>query len=209
MLSKPTVVTKYLSKLDSLYVEHKIYRRLNDIVHAFSKAHQSEYPPLITEFNKLDNEKYRYMVAAHNQCNWSPPQGAYAWYPRIEKAGQTITYWKSRLARLRIPTPQPPFEASIRVRHSIIDDDTTDITILKTKIQQAWTTLLEIQKNSITIRDQHLNDLADKYATNYGWTKETALRQMQLWEESRQMSKKLRWYIEMPPRVASASKRSP
>ena len=135
------------------------------------------------------------MIAAHNQCNWSPPQGAYAWSPRLEKAGQTITYWKSRLARLRIPTPQPPFEASIRTRHSIVDDDTTDIIVLKANIQNAWATLRDIKKNSITIRDQHLSDLADKYVTNYGWAQEAALRQMQQWEASRQMAKKLRWYI--------------
>ena len=54
VLSKPIVVAKYLSKLDALYVEHKIYSRLHDIVHAFSEAHQCEYPPLIVEFNKLE-----------------------------------------------------------------------------------------------------------------------------------------------------------
>ena len=92
VLSKPTVVTKYLSKLDSVYTEHKIYHRVDDIVDAFSAASPSEYPPLIAAFNRLDKEKCRYMVAAHSQCNWSPPQGAYAWSPRLEKAGQTITY---------------------------------------------------------------------------------------------------------------------
>ena len=95
VLSKPTVVAKYLNKLDALYIEHKIYSRLHDIVHSFSIASKSEYPPLIAAFNKLDSEKCRYIVAAENQCNWSPPQGAYAWSPRLEKAGQTITYWKS------------------------------------------------------------------------------------------------------------------
>ena len=180
VLSKPTVVAKYLGKLNSLYIKHKIYTRLDDIVDAFSAASPSEYPPLIAEFNRLDKEKCRYMVAAHNQCNWSPPHGAYAWSPRLEKAGQTITYRKSRLARLRIPTPQPPFEQSIRVKHSIVDDDTHDITVIKHNILLAWANLRAIQKDSITIRDQHLHDLAEKYATNYGWTKETALRQMRL-----------------------------
>ena len=46
VLSKPTVVAKYLNKLDALYIEHKIYSRLHDIVHSFSIASKSEYPPL-------------------------------------------------------------------------------------------------------------------------------------------------------------------
>ena len=76
VLSKPTVVAKYLGKLNSLYIENKIYTRLDDIVDAFSAAIPSEYPPLIAAFNRLDEEKWQYMVAAHSQCNWSPPQGA-------------------------------------------------------------------------------------------------------------------------------------
>ena len=120
--------------------------------------------------------------------------GTFKWWSRggDAKARQStlpITYWKSQLARLRIRTPQPPFERSIRVRHFIADNTTTVITVLKHNIHLAWANLREIQKDSITIRDQHRNDLADKYATNYGWTKETALRQMRLWEESRQMAK--------------------
>ena len=90
--SKPSVVTKYLRKLDSLYIEHEIYQRLECLVIAFHTNVPTDYPPLITAFNKLDNEKCRYMEAAHSQCNWSPPQGAYAWSPCLERARQTITY---------------------------------------------------------------------------------------------------------------------
>ena len=71
------------------------------------------------------------MRAAESACNWSPPQGVYQWSPKLEKAGQLITYWKSRLSRIRIPVPPPPFETSIKKRLSIEDDNSTDIVTIK------------------------------------------------------------------------------
>ena len=124
-----------------------------------------------------------------------PPQGAYKWSPRLEQAGQTITFWKSRLSRVRIPVPPPPFELSIKARLSINDDNTNDIAIIRTHISNAWKNLREIQKNSVVIRDQHLLDLASKYADKCGWTEENAVNQIRTWEAARRMAKKLRWYI--------------
>ena len=94
-MSKPSVVTKYLNKLDVLYKEHNIYTRLDALVASFICAKPHQYTPLIIKFNLMDAEKCRYMEAAHKLCNWSPPQGAYAWSPKLERVGQTITYWKS------------------------------------------------------------------------------------------------------------------
>ena len=99
-----------------MYVNHKILQRIQALVLLFENETTSDYTRLIIEFNKLDDEKNRYARAAENHCNWSPPQGAYAWSPKLEKAGQTITYWKSRLSRLHIPVPHPPFELSIETR---------------------------------------------------------------------------------------------
>ena len=74
------------------------------------------------------------MRAAESACNWSPPQGVYQWSPKLEKAGQLITYWRSRLSRIRIPVPPPPFETSIKKRLSIEDNNSTDIVTIKTYI---------------------------------------------------------------------------
>ena len=83
---------KYLDKLEQLFVDHKILQRIHALVLLFETNTTSDYTQLIIEFNKLDDEKNRYARAAESYCNWSPPQGAYAWSPKLEKAGQTITY---------------------------------------------------------------------------------------------------------------------
>ena len=52
-----------------------------------------------------------------------------------------------------------------------------------------------VQQDGIKIRDQHLDELAAKYADKHGWSKETAIQQIRLWEVARQMSSTLQWYI--------------
>lgn len=66
---KPSVVYKDLTKLDTLYLEHRIYQPIDDPVDAFCTANTHEYPQLVTKFNNIDEEKCRYMKAAYNQCN--------------------------------------------------------------------------------------------------------------------------------------------
>ena len=56
-LSKPSVVKKYLDKLEQLYVDHKILQRIQALVLQFENKTTSEYTRLIIEFNKLDDEK--------------------------------------------------------------------------------------------------------------------------------------------------------
>ena len=53
----------------------------------------------------------------------------------------------------------------------------------------------QAEQHIIKIRDQHLDELATKYADKYGWSKETAIQQIRLWEVARRMSFKLQWYI--------------
>ena len=91
-LSKLTIVTKYLYKLEQLFVDYKILQRIQNLVLLFKNKTTNDYTQLIFKFNQLDEEKNRYTRAAESHCNWSPPQGAYAWSPRLEKSGQTITY---------------------------------------------------------------------------------------------------------------------
>jgi len=73
-LSKPSVVKKYLDKLEQLFNDHKILQRIQDLVLLFENNTTTDYTHLIAEFNKLDEEKNRYARAAEIYCNWSPPR---------------------------------------------------------------------------------------------------------------------------------------
>lgn len=56
---------------------------------------------IFNKFDKLNQERIRYMRAAENFAGLSPPNGMYEWSTFLEKAGITVTYWKLWLNLLR------------------------------------------------------------------------------------------------------------
>lgn len=71
-ISKPYIVNKHLTKLDSLYIEHRIYQRMDKLVDSSSTTKTHEYPPLITKFNHLDSKNAgiwkQYIISALPGC---------------------------------------------------------------------------------------------------------------------------------------------
>lgn len=76
-MSKPSVVTKYLDKLEHLFIEHKLLQRIQELVLQFENNTTNDYTQPIIQFNQLDEENTRYTHAAESYCNWSLPHGAY------------------------------------------------------------------------------------------------------------------------------------
>ena len=72
-MSKPTVVKKYLDKLEELYAKYRMLQRIQVLIKQFDITPEANYTPLIEKFNQLDEEKTRYTRAAENHCNGSPP----------------------------------------------------------------------------------------------------------------------------------------
>ena len=56
-ISKPSVVKKYLDKLEMLFTEHKILQRVLNLVCQLKNSQTHDYTDLIIQFNKLDEEK--------------------------------------------------------------------------------------------------------------------------------------------------------
>ena len=55
-MSKPTVVKKYLDKLEELYAKYRMLQRIQVLIKQFDITPEANYAPLIEKFNQLNEE---------------------------------------------------------------------------------------------------------------------------------------------------------
>lgn len=70
----------------------------------FEASNESIKDKYFTNFDRLDQERIRYMRAAANFAGLSLLNGVYKWSSSLEKVGKTLTYWKLLLNLLRSRT---------------------------------------------------------------------------------------------------------
>ena len=139
LLSHRDIVLKYITKLESLYKEHRIMPRLDKIRLQIERASTDEHRKcLFNKLDKLDVERVRLMVAAEKYAGRAPPKGTYAWSPLLEKVGQTITYWKMRLTVVQEGYVNPARLERLQKRLKIKNVDINNKKAVMSKLKQAW-----------------------------------------------------------------------
>ena len=88
------------------------------------------------------------MRAAEKQTGIKIKNGIYDWSPSLEKAGQTITYWKLRLLQLFHKDGLDDRITNMQQSLHISDNGVADKTYIKKKLSVAWKSLREVQKNA-------------------------------------------------------------
>ena len=103
------------------------------------------------KFEKLDQERVRYMRVAENFSGLPPPNGVYEWSPLLESTGQTVTYWKLRLHLLR--SKSYTSDRLLHLQHNLKIEDRgyQDLKYVNNQIKQAWKDLRMVQSNAKNI----------------------------------------------------------
>ena len=171
-LSRPNTVKLYIPALCKMYKHHKILSRATSLEkQLMATTDPSLQATLIREFSDLDLERVRYMKRAEKLCS-SYKQKQYAWSPTLAKAGQTVSYWKSRLATFPSGNLQPPPHLGIK------DTGSGDRQHIKLQLKLAWQALHQTQKHSDALRSTHLEDLATYKAEQTGTATSLELKKL-------------------------------
>ena len=82
-----------LEKLEEVYEGHKVLERTQQLAERIPSTHNKTLPKvLFNEFDKLDEERGGYMLAAEKAAGRPPPNGIYEWLSVLEQTEQTIAY---------------------------------------------------------------------------------------------------------------------
>ena len=104
-MGRRDIVDKYITHLVGLYQEHHVWTRAEKLAtRMIAASSESVTDKYFDKFDKLDQERIRYMRSAENFAGLPPPNGVYEWSPLLEKSGRTVTYWKLRLNLVRTQT---------------------------------------------------------------------------------------------------------
>jgi len=179
-----------------LYKEHHIWERAVKLAQATvaapTEAIQDKY---FDRLDRLDQERICYMRAAENYAGLPPANGAYEWSPSLEKAGQTITYWKLRLNLIRSKTYTSDRLLRLSKYITMEDEGSVQITYVQLQLKKAWAGLRQIQRQSIKIRESHMEKLADHFAEKRNTTRAIEVKKISTSERTRRRAAKHTWYL--------------
>jgi len=118
------------------------------------------------KFDKLDQERIRYIRATESFAGSPPPNGVYAWSPLLEQTGQVVTYWKLTLHLHRSKTYISDRLTRLQLALSIEDSGIQDLEYVEEQVKKAWRNLRLVQKKARQHKESHMDKLADHFVFN-------------------------------------------
>ena len=195
-MGRRDIVERYVTRLVRLYKEHHIWERAVKLAQATvaapTEAIKDKY---FNQLDRLDQERICYMRAAENYAGLPPANGAYEWSPSLEKAGQTITYWKLRLNLIRSKTYTSDRLKRLYKSITMEDEGSVQIIYVQLQLKKAWAGLRQIQRQSIKIRESHMEKLADHFAEKRNTTRAIEVKKISTSERTRSTAAKHKWYL--------------
>ena len=126
----------------------------------------------------MDKERLDYMKAAEKRIGNTKKAGIYEWSPTLEKAGKRVTYWKLRLFQLRGGKVNEKRFEKLREQQSLEDLGLNSKEYIVGQLTNAWKNLRRVQQKSESLREDHLEEMAEHYALKRDTSKEVELKKL-------------------------------
>ena len=189
-LQDPRIVKKYQDALHHLFVEHKIYEKLANLVR------ESVYPLPAEQqrlYELIDKERIRCMMTAEKRCR-KLHMGKIPYSAAYNRARNEIDLWTS--LRKRCQGLHCDLRRVLRLMRRLdIEDEFYPIEIVQAKLDEAWDTYRVVRKDSKSIRQDFVDGLADAQAEAQNIPKETALKNIQHREAQRDSAQTVRYVL--------------
>ena len=185
----PKCVEKYLLKASENFVNHNIFRRI-EILWEELEGQTTMTEIQQQKYEAIDRDVQRSCRNAENLIS-SLKKTKYVWSPALDAAMKMVRYWKSRKKYF---SDREKTEETKRWGHQIgvFDNGVNDIEGLNEEIKLAYASLKEVQDKDRERRVEHLNNLAEKYASVNDTTHEIAIRELMVHEEMRELFRDIR-----------------
>ena len=168
-----------------MFKKQNIVPRANKLYYNWLKKKKSKWDTM-KKYEKLDKEIFHICRKAEQLCRPNV-SGRHKWSPQLVSAIKTLSYWRARQkyshnnAVVRYLGRETKIEYEYQSNAEIISN-----------IKTSRDNLTLIQKESIKHRQQHLQDLADKYAKENNISRSTAVTELMSQESAKSMFALLR-----------------
>ena len=181
-------VEKYVEKLEKGIEEHNIAERMKTLITEIQgKPTLSEYHKKIYE--GLDEDMFRLCINAERQIRRGKT-GKFMWSPSLDKAHRIANYWRNR--KKAFGNVHETGIVMISKKNLDIQDlSTLSLDQVESLLKEAYVRLHKVQKNDKEYRVQYLIDMADQYAANNNISRSTAIRELLVHEELRDIYSKI------------------
>ena len=188
VLSNPKAVEKYLLTVDESFNKQNIYQRSRKLLKRVNQG-QTDFASIMNQYEALDKEVLGICKKAEHGCRptWS---GNYDWSPKLVHAIKQIRYWRHRLR-------QNSETALIRNLGEELNIQYTDLTYvdIQQRVNASKKELRDVQQNSRRHRQDHLEELAQKYAAQNNMTQYQAVTELLSHEDVRSTFHTLRTHL--------------
>ena len=179
-MNNPTVTNKYLDFVETAFKQQNICHRVEKLFYQWTKKQKNRWE-VTKRYEKLDKEIFDICRTAEDRCRKSV-SGNYHWSPALAKAINNLTYWRSRKKFPDENNLITHLGKKADIQYQILTHDD-----IQSNINQSMAALKEVQKNSLKHRQQHLEDLADAYASENNLTKANAIKVLLSHESTKRM----------------------
>jgi hypothetical protein len=159
-LDDPRIVEQYTDTLLKQLHYHKVFKKTTTLL---EKANNNQWLAADTiQYERLDQIISEAMLSAEHSVSKKVSR-TYQWSPKLKAAINSLTYWKLWLSQLKGKAISSHTLSKI-FHHSKLPMSSTGLLSLERVIQvirQARSTLKNVQKKHVELREQHLEELAD------------------------------------------------
>ena len=185
VMSNPKAVDKYIEIVTARFEKQNIQKRARKLYKRVLSGH-TDIRNMMSIYDKLDREVFGICTKAEKLCR-PTIAGNYEWSPKLAFGIKTLSYWRHRLKH----STETPIIKKLGNELKILYTDLSETTIHQ-QVNDSYVKLKEIQKEARKHRQQHLSDLADKYARQHNLSQTTAITELLSHEETRHVFSELR-----------------
>ena len=185
IMSNPKAVEAYLQIVDDKFTKQNIYDRCKQLIQRVNKG-DTDIANIMLKYERLDREIHGICTKAEKGCRpaWA---GSFEWSPKLVYAIKTLTYWRHRMKYKDRTVVAKQLEKELNLIYQPLSQEV---------IQQMVTTsrqlLSDIQQTSREHRQEHLEALAENYASQHNMTSQQAVIDLMSHEDSRSTFEMLR-----------------
>ena len=184
--TNPQTVKKYLEHVDVGFKHQNIYRRLSKLYYQWGNRTKDKWDIMKT-YEKLDSEIFHICNKAEKKCK-TTFSGRYKWSPALSKAIKTLAFWKAKQKygdKNKVLLKKLARDADIAYIDQLDEN-------IPWNIQKSRDNLKHIQDNAVQYRRAHLEELANRYASDNNLTKANAVSELMSHESVRSLYSLLR-----------------
>lgn len=186
--SSPRKSTRYRSKTLDLMEKSKIQQRLDNLKKKCTRQGKTT-PRDDRTLGNIDNEMTGYMRHAESKCG--PTNYGHHSSPALSKAGREITKIKKMRTAIHIKLPWSTDTQETRLR--------MELSYLETALKNAWINLKACQAVSKRLREKHLKERSEWYASQHNLDAAKAVDIIIRCEKQRNIFRKVRRYLKPTP----------